>query len=290
MTLIDGASEQVAASVSVATRAGDRVGVVQDGGSAFLTDDTSGTVTRVDGATYASLPPIAFGEPGAGVDVIPGGDRLYVLDAGRRTAHVVDPVTLQSREQLSLAARPGRGQSVVDRSGRLWVVDSGGGGLTWFDGGEKRVAAGGADSAAELVLVQGAPVLVDPVHQRVGPLTADGAVDDWSCLDVAGGDQVQVLGSESGPSVFAAVKDTGTLVRASSAGDDCQDVVEIGSPGDVFGELAQSGPFVFVPNVNQGTTYVVDTRSPTVVAAKFDVSAPGHQLELVPEGWACFLQ
>ena len=137
VTLVDGPSEQVAATLAVPVDKGDQVGVVQAGSSAYVANDTTGVVVRVDGATLATGEPTRFAQGDQGVDVATGGGKVYIVDVGARTANLVDPVSLQVRDEQSLAARPGLGQSVVDDTGRLWVLDSAGGGLAWVDRGVK---------------------------------------------------------------------------------------------------------------------------------------------------------
>ena len=98
----------------------------------------------------------------------------FVVDGSRRVASVTDPVSLQVRQRLSLTARPGAGQSVVDPSGHLWTVDPAG--LASYGPDGKLVWPGLGAPGARLVLVQGQPVLVDPSRSRIGQLSRDGGV------------------------------------------------------------------------------------------------------------------
>ncbi|HEU4422227.1 MAG TPA: hypothetical protein VFR67_06760, partial [Pilimelia sp.] len=248
--------------------------------SAYVSNDAQGTVTRIDGATYKRSQPIQFGDAtGSALRLFTGGQALYVVDGQRRTASVTDPVTLQVRKRLSLTAEPGPDQSVVDSAGRLWVVDRQRGGLTWFDG-DKRVRPDAADARARLVLVQGRPVLVDAARSRLGRLTADGMVERWSCLELRSGDKAQLLGSSSGPRVYAAVPATGMLVVSGVGRDECGLAVEVGQAGNDFGPLVESGGFVFVPNRTSGRTVVVDVAAGRVVA-DLEVVKRGARLELL---------
>ena len=211
---------------------------------------------------------------------------MFVIDSVARTATRVAPLTLQVRSTVSLAAEPGRGQSVVDDDGRLWVVDSVGGGLTWVDG-ERRGVVPDVDAGARLVLVQGRPVLVDVAQRQVAALQG-GAVGDWSCLDVRAEDDIEVLGSRTADEVYAAVPSTGSVVVADVGNDDCSRVVPVGQPGaSDFGALAQSGAYLFVPNRADGSTTVVDTRSDEQVAS-FDLTEPGHDVQLVSKDGLVF--
>jgi hypothetical protein len=287
VTLIDGASEQVVGALRApAAKAGDPLSVVQDGTSAFVANPAQGTVSRVDGGTYEASAAVQFAAPGRGlVAVLAGGPGLYVVDGQRRLASVADPRTLAVRTKLSLAARPGPDQSVVDSAGRLWVVDSGG--LTWFDGGQKHVRTEVGDAGSRLVLVRGQPVLVDPRRRRLGRVGGDGTVGSWSCLDVRADDGAQVLGSSVAPRVYGVVPQSGSLVIGGLDQDDCATSVEVGRPGDDFGPLVEVGRFVFVPNRTSGRTVVVEVAAHQVVA-NLDVVAPGAKLELTAKDGLVF--
>jgi hypothetical protein len=287
VTLIDGAAEQVVGVVRApGATGGADFSVEQAGSSAYIVQPGAGTVSRVDGATYDVTAPIRFADPGGLSGVLAGGPGLYIVDGVRRTAVEADPVTLRVRNRLSLAARPGAGQSVVDSAGRLWLVDADRGGLTWFDRGGKHVHAVG-DAKSKLVLVQGRPVLVDPSAGRVGRVAADGSVPSWSCLDVRAADDVRLLGSAVSDRVYAVVPATGTLVEAGLGGDDCTTSVEVGRPGDSFGPLVQTAGFVLVPDRTSGKTLIVDPAAGQVVA-DFPVVKPGARFELVAKDGLVF--
>jgi len=287
VTLIDGASEQVVGSVRAPGAVpGDDLSVVQAGSSAYVVNGSGGTVSRVDGGTYEASAPVRFGLPGGRLSVLAGGPGLYIVDGARRAVSVTDPVTLRVRQRLSLAARPGPDQSVVDDAGRLWLIDGAGGGLTWLDGA-KRVRPDVGRPADRLVLVGGRPVLLDLTRPRVGRLDDDGAVRSWSCVDTQAGDQAQLLGSATGPWVWLAVPASGTLIGAAVGRDDCARTVDVGRPGDRFGALAESGGFVFVPDLTTGRTAVVDTAAGRVVA-DLAMARPGNRLELLAKDGLVF--
>ncbi|KQY25011.1 hypothetical protein ASD16_06000 [Cellulomonas sp. Root485] len=286
VTLIDGPSEELVASVRV-PGSENGLTVTQAESSAYVADQTAGTVTHVDGATYDVSAPVLLGSPGAALHVLQGGGEVVVVDSGRRTAVRVDARTLAVLDQVSLAAAPGPGQSVVDADGRLWVVDAERGGLTWFDTA-KHVDADAADAGTRLVLVRDRPVLVDIAAAQVRPVGPTGRVGAATCLDVRPDDEVQVLGSRNGDDVFAAVSATGTVVVAGVGRDDCRRVIGVADPGTAtFGPLAQSGRFVFVPDVASGRTSVIDTARDVVVTT-FDLTDPGHRVELIAKDGLVF--
>ena len=284
LTLIDGASEQVIASARV-PGAGHDLGVVQAGTDAYVTDSTDGAVARIDGAMLEVSDPVSFASAGGDVRVLSGGGALYVLDPAGARARLVDPRALKVRTDLSLAATPGPGQAVVDDAGQLWLVDEERGGLTWFDS-HKHVLRDAAGPDDRLVLVQGRPVLVDTARSLVHTLDASGRPAVGSCLDVRG-DDARLLGSSTGAEVYAALSSTGSFLTAAVGRDDCERVVELAPPGEAdFGELVQSGPFVFIPDRASGRANVVDTRDGQLT--QLDLVDAGHDVELVAAGGFVF--
>jgi hypothetical protein len=289
LTLIDGPSEQVIGSVRVPVgRPGEDFTAVQAGASAYLVLGRAGTVSRVDGRTYEVAKPVAFARPGAAgtLQVHAGATATYVVDGERRLASEIDPTTLRVRDTLTLAARPGAGQSVVDGAGRLWVVDDGG--LSWFDGAGKHVSPDVGGAAARLVLVRGRPVLVDLARRRVGRLSDRGAVAAWSCLDLRAGEHAELLGSTSTGRVLAAVPATGVLVVSGDGDDDCGRGVVVGAPGDDFGPLVEQSGYALVPDRTSGRTAVVDLAARQKVTDLSMGIKPGNRLELIAKDGLVF--
>jgi hypothetical protein len=285
ITLVDGASAQVVGSVRVpGAAAGDDFTVAQQGSTAYVVDSTAGTVSRVDGGTYETTPPVKFGAGGS-LSVHVGRDTSYVVDGQRRVASVIDPVTLKVRNRLSLTAQPGPGQSVVDDAGRLWVISRGG--LTWFDQSGQHVQPELSDPAGQLVLVRGRATLVQPDRGRVGTLTDHGTVPSWSCLQVPPSGALSLTGSTALDRVVAVVASTGTLVLAGTGNNDCGQTVDVGSPGDAFGPVVESDGFLFVPNRSRGRTTIVNLAERRV-AAELDLVRPGAKLELLAKDGVVF--
>jgi len=309
LSLVDGASEQITATLAV-PGAGHALSVAQTDHGTYLVDGDAGTVARVDTATWSVSTPVALGTPGAGLTVLqndptPGGPPhvVHVVDPGARTVTQVDPVTLDVRDVTALAAQPGPGQAAVGDDGDLWVLDAGAGSVTRVAPGRGGVAHGAADgtapaaravsparsaspvksvhrspwatATAQVLLVQGRPVLADPATGVLATLGRTPRVT--GCLDTRPTDAVQLLGSRTTREVFAAV--AGALLVAAVDRQDCTRTVAVADPTTArFGPLAQSGRYVFVPDLSTGTTTVVDTTDGTSVG--FALTEPGHRVTL----------
>lgn len=288
VTLIDGPSEEIVDTMPApGAAAGDVLAVVQRASSALVSNQTRGTLARLDGATYAVGTPVLVADPGSPVTVLQGGDRVYVVDPVRRTTAVLDAEALTLTATIPLASTPGTGQSAVDDTGRLWVVDSEGTGLASFRG-DDRVVRAPADARAQVILVRGRAVLVDLAHGQLGTLGGDGEVHDWSCLDVRPDDTVQLLGSTTADRVYAAVAQTGNVIVTSLDTGDCQGVVRVAEePGHDFGPMVQSDRFLFVPDRTTGRTTIIDTADATV-SDSLALTPPGNRLELASKDGIVF--
>src|SRR5947209_10022604 len=163
LTLLDGASAEVAAQVPVA-EPGNSIDAVQQGSTAFVVNRTAGVLRRVDGATFDVSRSVEL-IPGAraGLRAFAGPGALYALDADRGVLAEADPQNLTGRgDPVSMAARVATQASSIDDAGRLWVLDGETGNLDWVKDGQRhtrqKVVAPGTGL---LTLAGGRPVVVD---------------------------------------------------------------------------------------------------------------------------------
>src|SRR5205814_2075074 len=94
LTLLDGASAEVAAQVRVA-QPGEHLDAVQQAGTGYAVNRSTGTVRRVDGGTFEVTPPASpLPEAREGLRAFAGTDALYTLDSQRGVIIAADPTTL----------------------------------------------------------------------------------------------------------------------------------------------------------------------------------------------------
>ncbi len=278
LTLIDGETAEVVARVDVGDGSAGLV-AAQAGPVGYAVDGERGTVVRVDPRTFETAAPVvAVARASGHVSARATGSDLYLIDDERGRVVVTDPGHPRPETESPAGGGDGGaggslaeavGSSVVDGDGRLWVLGEASGDLVWFERGERhdRPAVTDDAAAAELVAVDGVPVLVDPVARSVRRVGADGRLDDAACLDIGAGDEsVRFGGSHGQPLVFAVSGDQGVLRVSDLASGGCSAVaIPLFDPGDELGAPVEARGRVFVPNFTTGTVAVVDLDDEQVV-------------------------
>ncbi len=285
VTLVDGPSEQVVGNVQTPVTGTDAPDVVQAGNSAIVVDQQGGTLSRIDGATYALTGPKQVGQGGP-LQVLPtNGGSAFVVDGRGGQAALVDTTTLEVKRTIQLGAKPGPAQSAVDGSGNLWVVDAGG--LARVDqSGTVSRFHGVGNATSRLVTSQGNPVLVDVKGGRIGRINDAGAVPSWQCTGLELGSDPQLLPASGTDRVYAAVSDSGRLLVADLAGKRCT-TAGLARAGAVLGRPVEDDGFVLVPDQTQGRAIVVDPAPGRVVASE-QVGTAGRDVQLVAKDGLVF--
>jgi hypothetical protein len=283
LTLLDGSTAEVDGQVQVAA-AGDRIDAVQRGSTAYAVDRTTGTVRRVDGATFqAGTPRTLIADARDGLVAYPTDTDVYVLDTDRGLLALADAQTLAQQGN----PRPvSAGSAVLDDTGRLWTLDPATGDVTGYEDGQARVRAHVAGSGA-LVLAGGAPVVVD---DRDGTATVldpgSGAVGRGVALGTRTGERIRASGSATARRLYV-VSARGVLGICDLAAVSCDTAVPIGAAGDELGTAVESGNRVFVPDYTSGQVWVVDVSGVSVVARP-RVLAPGTTFQLLDRDGVVF--
>ena len=109
----------------------DLAGAALYDGALYLQDAATGVVTRIDLASgdEATSAPLGSAADAVGQPLLPTGlvvgyaGVLVATDAGSRSLHVLDPVTLERRGTLAVAA--GHGDMAIGPDGSAWVVRTG---------------------------------------------------------------------------------------------------------------------------------------------------------------------
>ncbi len=268
LTLLDGSSAEVAAQVQVANR-GEELDAVQQGATAYAVNRTTGTLRRIDGATFEVSKPVSP-IPGAtdGLRAFAGPGALYVLDGRRGLLTQADPTTLAGRGgPVSLAARVSAQAASIDSGGRLWVLDGETGDLDWIEDGQRHTRRRAtAPATGLLTLADGKPVVVDQQSRTAVTLDPDSAAAvHRTNLDLRADDRIEVSGSPHAARLYV-VAARGVLAVCELTASTCSGVVPLGTGGAELGTAVESGGRLFVPDYTGGRVWIVDLSDLHVVA------------------------
>jgi uncharacterized repeat protein (TIGR02543 family) len=269
LTLLDGSTAEIAAQVQVANR-GDRLDVVQQTATAYAVNRTTGTIRRVDGATFEATPPVSpLPETREGLQAFAGTDSLYALDSQRGVLTAADPKTLTSRgAPIPLATQISNQAAALDDAGRLWVLDTSSGDVVWIDRGQRHSRRGvAAPGAGLLTIADGNPVVVDTNRRTATVLDPhDGGTRNTVNLDLRSGDRLQLSGSPHSGQIYL-VASRGVLAICALTESTCGSAVPLGAAGNgQLGTPVETGGRLFVPDYGTGKVWIVDLKQPRVIA------------------------
>jgi PKD domain/Divergent InlB B-repeat domain len=289
ITLLDGASAEVAAQVRVGSP-GDRLDVVQQGSTAYAVNRTTGTIRRIDGATFQPGPAVRLiPDATAGLVAFAGTGSLVALDTDRGLLASADPGTLRGRgAPVSLATRIAPEAMTLDGDGRLWLLDPGTGDLIRVQDGRHHVRPAVATAGAGLLTFAGGePVVVDTRRKTATVLDpGTGETRRVIDLDLRADDQIRVSGAAHAPRLYL-VAARGVLAACDLTASACATAIPLGASGDDFGAAVETAGRVFVPDYTSGRVWVIDLHASQVVARP-QVLSPGTRFQLLTRDGVVF--
>ena len=268
LTLLDGTTADVAAQVRVA-RSGEILDVVQQGATGYAVNRSTGTVRRVDGATFdvgtaVSPVPAATG----GLHAFAGPDAVYALDEQRGLLTRLDPVSLAGRAPLArVAAKVSAQGAAADPTGQLWLLDAASGDLVRSHGDQREVRPHTVSGAGGLLtMAGGVPVLVDPGRGRATVLDPQtGAARRSVDLHLQDTDRIAVSGSPDAARLYV-VTSGGVVVICNLNAGGCGTAVSLAGAGADLGAAVEAGGRVFVPDYSTGQVWIVDLSRAQLLA------------------------
>ncbi|MBO0730879.1 MAG: hypothetical protein J2P57_16610, partial [Acidimicrobiaceae bacterium] len=211
----NGYSGKVSAAVRTGLQAGDPFTVVQRPDGAYVVDERTGRLVRIDGAKLQ--PSNGSAVPGLSVpnlQVITGGGRTYVVDHSAGKVQQVNPGTLRPVGSLVSLHSPISG-AVVDPRGDLWVAVPGQGAVTEVNGSSVtgRQIVGQDDDAISVADTSACVASVDASSGVAKCVSKPGPVAHFQ----GGADQIPVLAdSPSSPSLVSVEGTQATLVNMAN--------------------------------------------------------------------------
>ena len=290
LTLLDGSSAEVAAQVSVAAP-GERLDVVQQAATGYAVNRSTGTIRRVDGATFAVTDPARpLPAAGDGLRAFAAPDTLYALDTRRGLLTGADPQTLTPRgTPVPLAASVSGQAAALDEQGHLWVLDIATGDLVWIEHGRRHTRTGVAGPGAGLlVLAGGSPVVVDTGRGTASVLDRrTGAPRTRIGLALRPDDAIEVGGSPHADRLYVVAARGVVEVCPLSAGT-CPTAIPLGTDGPAdLGTPIETAGRLFVPDYTAGRVWIVDLDRSRVVAQP-QVLTPKTRFQLLTRDGVVF--
>jgi PKD repeat protein len=290
LTLLDGASAEVAARVPVA-QPGSTMRASQLGSTGYALNRTDGTVARVDGATQQpTYLETRLAAPGAELTMFPTEDTFFALDSTRGLLTPLDPVTLAPRgTPQSLAAQVTPDGSAVDDEGRVWVFDQRTGDLVWIsaDGRQSRTHAA-TPGKTRLVLTGGQPALLDLARRTAELIDPEtGEVVHSTQADLRPDDTVTVSGSPQQRRLLLTIGSRGLLVVCTFDADTCAPPVPLGQGKADLGAAIEINDHVIVPDYATGRIWIVNLNTMQVVIERQLLQGP-VRFELVTRDGVVF--
>ncbi|MBP2327078.1 PKD repeat protein [Kibdelosporangium banguiense] len=271
LTLLDGASGEVAAQVQVG-QPGTDLYATQQGAAGYVLNRAAGSVIRVDGATLGLSRPLApAAGAGAQLSVFPTPHALYILDTARGLLMKADPETLESRgDPHQLTAGASVDGAVMDADGHLWALDQQSGELVWFSDGTRQARPQAhTPGRSKLTQTAGGPALLDSARGAVEFLDPKtGLVQQSAAIQLQPDDTVAVSGSADERRLLVAVGARGQFVSCSSGNNACAAPVELSQGPADLGEPVEANGHAVVPDYATGRIWIVDLAAGRVVAER----------------------
>ncbi|MEV4757123.1 LamG-like jellyroll fold domain-containing protein [Micromonospora sp. NPDC049559] len=259
LTLVDGVSAEVAATVPVAPP-GSPFTVTQQGRAGYVTAPP-GPLVRVDGATHAPRP---VDVPSGELSALAGDDRyLWGLRRDGGLTRFADAPAVPRAFAPPAGAGPGGAGPAVTGS------------------------AGSTGGARRLVVTGAGPVLVDADARRAYLLSPErGEVVHELPVDIGPDDLVS--GVPDGPWLLAVRPADATLLRCEVRADTCSGRTTLVGAGPELGAAVGARGAVFVPDRGAGVVRIVDLAGGPGAATE-RLADPGARVELSVAGGVVFL-
>jgi hypothetical protein len=259
---------------------------------ALVVDRSSGSILRVNGATLAVSEPVQpLGAGATGISVFVGGGAAYAIDRQRGSAVAFDPITLENLAgATSLASKVSENGSMVDRNGRLWILDETTGDLVSVAGATRTDSVRvGVPGKTLLVDVAGFPAVVDLAGRTASLVSPEsGRPVTTRALDLRGDDVLSAATASATGRVILVASNRGVLMVTDLTGGRDQFVRLPESLGRVAQPVEVQNR-VFVADVERGIVHVVDLAQARVIASVSLPGGPATTLELFAGGIESFI-
>ncbi len=225
------------------------VAISPDGGRAYVTNNSDGTVSVIDTATGTPIgQPIPVGEQPQDLVASPDGRRVYVTNTRSASVSVIDAGTATVVGTVKIGRFPD-GVAIAPDGSRLYVVNTADGTVSVLD--------------TELLAIVGPPI----------PVAKNPAATTPSALAI----------SPDGGTLYVADTGSGAVTVIDTKTGTARPPIPVGA-GPVAIAVSADGHTVYVANESGGSIAVIDAQHEPVFKNAFPVSAKPSGVALSRDG------
>lgn len=275
------------------------IAITPDGGTAYVADYSSGTLTPIDLATGKPGRPIAAGDGPAGIAITPDGKTAYVTDAGvsslADTLTPIDLATGKPEAPITVGEGP-EGIAITPDGATAYVADSGAiiPGQSGAIGHSVTPVDLATGKALAPITVGNAPEAVALSPGGTTALVANSGSGSVTPIETVSGTALAALALDGSPSAIVAGATTAYVAVAPSGVAPGDNVTPIDLADDKAGKpvpvckspsalaLSPDGSMLWVVCNATSTLEGIDLASGTV-RATFDIGGGAYALALTTE-------
>ncbi len=280
---VNGLSGRLDGRVALKNAQGHPLRVVQDGSAAYVVDEVTGQVSRID---PSQLQVADSRESAKGAQVVAGAGVAYVVDPVRGEVQRIDPSSLATMGPAIKLQAP-LGHAGLDGDGELWVLEPGAGQVVGIEKGGQHatVRVGQPGDVLGLTIANGTPVVTDGTTASAmviggGEIRLRTSLPSEMTTTSASG--LLVPATTGGPVVPVLSPATGDLALVDTSRGSLT-TVGLGVSGDKMGAPQMLGQRVYVPDETTGSLVVYDAAA-GVFEKQVPVTGHAGPLEAFEQG------
>lgn len=253
---VNALGQDVTTAVKVSDEPDQQLTASQFGSGAVVLNRSDSTVGRIDGANLDLRSSRQLASPGVDLALVGSDAGAFAVDTSDGRLIALDPDDLSTRFETTITPQQST-PAVVDEDGRLWAFDAATGEVVRFDGASGAVQRGKVTDPnvqAQLTLVNGRPVLVDPQAREAIRITGSAGAGERHCLGDGELGAFTVAGTSGAgaPRLYVLSIDRGDLRTVDLDSDRCSMSLQLGDDdeaagGEGFGQPVSLGERLFVP-------------------------------------------
>jgi hypothetical protein len=289
VALLDGTRAARVTRVDAVATPNAPVSVEQIGRDALVLDQSTGSIRRVDAATWMSTPPLSVGAAGdRQLSVQTGGGAAWVVSRAGTEVEQLDPTTMAVIGEPHSLPTPVAAASVTSL-GTLWEVETSGEVRSYRNATQRTAQLMLGTGPWDLTLVGDQPVVTDASRGQAYVLDPRrGTPSRTTCLDAPTAPAPTISGSgDDADWLLDVAPEAGVLVVSDIDTGACQ-TITLGDQATQprYGRAVEEGRLIFVPDFVTGHVIVIDPTAPAgrQIKAHVNLALAGSAVALLVDG------